>query len=81
MKIAVDYVGVSNGAFLAQHNEGVAVGVVPDNVDLINRKQSLIEDAEISSLLCIKPLNFKATLDKHDAYARADFANIATSTH
>lgn len=84
MKIAVagtGYVGLSIATLLAQHNEVVAVDVIPEKVDLINQKKSPIQDEYIEKYLAEKDLNLRATLDGAEAYRDADYVVIAAPTN
>ena len=84
MKIAVagtGYVGLSIATLLAQHNSVTAVDVVPEKVDMINRRISPIRDEYIEQFLKEKELDLRATTDGAQAYADADFVVIATPTN
>ena len=84
LKIAVagtGYVGLSMATLLAQHHEVTAVDVVPEKIDLINHRQSPIQDDYIEQYLREKPLRLTATLDADMAYKDADFVVIATPTN
>ena len=84
MKIAVagtGYVGLSIATLLAQHNQVTAVDVIPEKVDMINKRQSPIQDDYIEKYLAEKELNLTATLDGATAYKDADFVVIAAPTN
>lgn len=83
MKIAIagtGYVGLSLAVLLAQNNEVIALDIMTEKVEMLNRKISPISDAEIEDYLKNKTLNLTATLDKKNAYQGADFVVIATPT-
>lgn len=84
MKIAIagtGYVGLSIATLLAQHNQVVAVDIIPEKVKLINNKKSPIQDEYIEKYLAEKKLNLIATLNAEDAYKNADFVVIAAPTN
>ena len=84
MKIAVagtGYVGMSIAVLLAQHHEVTAVDIIPEKVDMINRRVSPIQDDYIEKYLAEKELNLKATLDPAEAYKDAEFVVVAAPTN
>ena len=84
MKIAVagtGYVGMANSILLAQNHEVWAVDILPEKVEMINRRQSPIADPEIEEYLANHKLNLTATLDAKAAYSGADFIIVATPTN
>ena len=84
MKIAVagtGYVGLSIATLLAHHNQVMAIDIIPEKVDMVNRKQSPIQDEYIEKYFVEKALNLKATLDAEEAYQGADFVVIAAPTN
>ena len=84
MKIAVagtGYVGLSIATLLAQYNEVVAVDIIPEKVEMINKRKSPIQDDYIEKYLAEKELNLTATLDAESAYKDADFVVIAAPTN
>ena len=84
MKIAVagtGYVGLSNAVLLSQHNEVIAIDIIQEKVDMINKRKSPIVDHEIEEFLATKELNLKATTSYEEAYKDAEFVIIATPTN
>ena len=84
MKIAVagtGYVGLSIATLLAQHNEVVAVDVVPEKVAAINDRKPPIRDEYIEKFFAEKSLNLRATLDAIEAYCNAEIVVVAVPTN
>lgn len=84
LKIAVagtGYVGLSIATLLAQHHKVSAVDIIPEKVELINQRQSPIQDEYIEKYLAEKDLDLTATLDGEAAYSDADFVVIAAPTN
>jgi len=83
IKIAIvgtGYVGLSLAVLLAQHNQVVALDIMPEKITMLNKKQSPISDSEIEDFLANRDLNLTATLDKNQAYQDSEFVIIATPT-
>ena len=74
------YVGLSNAMLLAQDNEIVVLDIIPEKILALNQRKSPIKDPDIEFFLLNKGLNFKATIDKNEAYINSDFVIIATPT-
>ena len=84
MKIAIagtGYVGLSIAVLLSRHHEVTAVDILPEKVEMINRRISPIQDKEIEEYLAAKDLNLTATLDGKAAYSQADYVVIAAPTN
>lgn len=84
MKITIagtGYVGLSNAVLLAQHNEVIALDIIKEKVDMINKKKSPIIDTEIEEYLATKNLNLSATTDNYEAFREADYVIISTPTN
>lgn len=84
LKIAVagtGYVGLSIATLLSQHHKVMAVDIIPEKVELINNRKSLIQDDYIEKYLAEKDLDLTATLDAKEAYTDADFVIIAAPTN
>ena len=84
LKIAVagtGYVGLSIATLLSQHHQVTAVDIIPEKVEMLNKRKSPIQDEYIEKYLAEKELDMKATLDAKEAYSDADFVVIAVPTN
>ena len=84
LKIAVagtGYVGLSIATLLSQHHQVTAVDIIPEKVEMLNKRKSPIQDEYIEKYLAEKELDLKATLDTKEAYSDADFVVIAVPTN
>ena len=84
LKIAVagaGYVGLSIATLLSQHHQVTAVDIIPEKVEMLNKRKSPIQDEYIEKYLAEKELDLKATLDAKEAYSDADFVVIAEPTN
>lgn len=75
------YVGMSNAVLLAQNNEVIAIDILQEKVDMINRRVSPIIDSELQEYLKTKTLNLKATTDSEEAFSKVDYVIISTPTN
>ena len=78
--VGTGYVGLSNAVLLAQHHNVIALDIIPEKVEMLNHRQSPIDDPEITEFLETKTLSLRASLDKEEAYKHADFIIVATPT-
>jgi UDPglucose 6-dehydrogenase len=78
--VGIGYVGLSNAILLAQNNQVVLLDVLPEKIEMLNRKQSPIRDIDIENYLTNVQLNLHATLNRQEAYENADFVIVATPT-
>jgi UDPglucose 6-dehydrogenase len=78
--VGIGYVCLSNAFLLAQHHEVVALDIIAEKVDILNRNKSPIEDTEIEDYLTNKKINFRATMDMVDVYTGADYVIIVPPT-
>ena len=75
------YVGLSNAVLLAQHNKVYAVDIISEKVEMLNQKQSPIQDKDLQEYLQTKELDLTATINGEEAYSNADFVIVSTPTN